>query len=404
MVKDINPDAGSSNPRSFTPFNGFTYFAANDGSSGTELWRTDGTSAGTTRVADIVPGGGSSGPANFTIVGGALFFTAANGVLPGLWKTDGTTVVNVDLGTSVLGVGGLQEFGGGLFFEANTVASGRELWKSDGTASGTALLKDIEPGGGGSTPSAFTEFNGGLYFAANTSVNGRELWKTDGTAIGTTMVKDIAAGGGTSNPFNFIVAHSGLPGGDRLFFTAVTATTGAQLYLTDGTDVGTILVPGPAGSGFVATYLAVLNGQLYSACALATGFGLCRSDGTQGGTGPVTPGTGPTNVAYITAAPALNQGSGFLLFQATASQGSSSDGNELWRSDGTAAGTVRVMDINPGTASSFPMAFHAVGNKVVFQATTSATGSEIWVTDGTTAGTQLLKDILPGPGSGVTGL
>src|SRR5262249_54185657 len=80
-----------------------------------------------------------------------------------------------------------------------------ELWKSDGTAAGTVMVKDIIPGGAGSNPGGaygyiFTNVNGTLYFSADDGAHGQELWKSDGTAAGTVLVADINPGSGFSNP------------------------------------------------------------------------------------------------------------------------------------------------------------------------------------------------------------
>ncbi len=73
-------------------------------------------------------------------------------------------------------------------------AYGRELWKSDGTAAGTVLVRDIVPNTSTSAPGALIDVNGTLFFAVNDSVHGRELWKSDGTAAGTVLVRDINPG------------------------------------------------------------------------------------------------------------------------------------------------------------------------------------------------------------------
>ena len=64
------------------------------------------------------------------------------------------------------------------------------LWATDGTASGTAV---VDPGC--HTPQSFCPAGGAMYFNATDGANGRELWVTDGTSTGTHMVADIRAGG-----------------------------------------------------------------------------------------------------------------------------------------------------------------------------------------------------------------
>jgi ELWxxDGT repeat protein len=78
-------------------------------------------------------------------------------------------------------------------------------------------------------------------------------------------------------------------------------------------------------------------------------------------------------------------------------------GTELWRSDGTSAGTVLVKDINPGAADSFPTGFFNWNGSVYFSAIDSLSGRELWKTDGTVAGTMRVKDIEPGPQDSMSG-
>ena len=81
-----------------------------------------------------------------------------------------------------------------ILFRAGIQGQGNELWKSDGTASGTELLKDIRAGSGSSSPTQFTVMGDHLYFVATDGVHGKELWKSDGTTTGTVLVHDIKSG------------------------------------------------------------------------------------------------------------------------------------------------------------------------------------------------------------------
>ena len=138
------------------------FMAANDGENGYELWKSDGTVSGTMMVRDINIG-------------------TADGIYLDLFEGPSMTAV-----------------GNTLYFRANDGTNGQELWKSDGTASGTVVVKDIYSGSGGSDPSHLTAVGNTLYFVAYDTTNGRELWKSDGTANGTMMVKDINNGSGSS--------------------------------------------------------------------------------------------------------------------------------------------------------------------------------------------------------------
>ena len=228
LVRDINPGSSSgyyggeypdgSYAYNLTEFNGQLFFTANDGETGNELWISDGTEAGTQLLLDINPGSSSgyyggdypdgSFAYGFTEFNGQLFFTADDGENGNeLWVSDGTaagTQLLVDInpgGSSYYSSSsfayGFTEFNGQLFFTANDGETGNELWVSDGTAAGTQLLVDINPGSSsgyygeypaGSFAYGFTEFNSQLFFTANDGENGNELWVTDGTAVGTQLL------------------------------------------------------------------------------------------------------------------------------------------------------------------------------------------------------------------------
>lgn len=91
-------------------------------------------------------------------------------------------------------------YGEKYIFPAWSEGFGVELWISDGTSSGTSLLKDINEGTGDSNPHLYFNAFGKIYFNAYSEIFGRELWVTDGTTEGTYQVMDIEPGAAGSNP------------------------------------------------------------------------------------------------------------------------------------------------------------------------------------------------------------
>ncbi len=140
----------------------------------------------------------------------------------------------------------LTNVGGTLFFRAYTYESGYELWKSDGTSSGTVLVKDINTNSSvaGTTDSSFptnlTALNNKLFFSAYNPSSGYELWSSDGTTNGTVLVKDIYTGTSGTTP-NSAYPNQFKAFGGKLYFNA-SSTGGAELWQTDGTTLGTTLV------------------------------------------------------------------------------------------------------------------------------------------------------------------
>ncbi|MCX7420675.1 MAG: hypothetical protein NT013_14210 [Planctomycetia bacterium] len=338
---------GTTSPDNLINIGGALLFNTNDGAHGNELWKTDGTAAGTSLVKDIQVG-------------------SADGVVSGLRTS-------VAIGTS-------------LFFVANDGVKGVELWKSDGTAAGTVLVADINPGANGSSPQQLVNVNGTLFFTADNGVKGRELWKSDGTAAGTLMVKDISTGAASSDPAELINVAG------VLFFTATDGTKGRELWKSDGTATGTVLVKDirSGSSDSAPQFLTNVNGKLFfSAADAAAGRELWKSDGTTAGTVLVKDiRSGPSD----SAPQQLANANGVLYFSAN----ETTNGRELWKSDGTKTGTVLVKNISVGTASSNPADMTFVGSKIYFSATDGVNGRELWKTDGTAAGTTLVKDILVG--------
>lgn len=373
--------------------NGTTYFVADDGVNGTELWKSDGTTSGTVLVKDIYPGFNGSQPQSLTNVNGTLVFTAydpTNGYA--LWKSDGTDANTIPLSSFQSSPQSLTNVNGQLYFAGDTSSAGWALWKSDGTVAGTVIVKDLDPSPYGAAPTNLTNVGGTLFFAGDDGTNGLELWKSDGTAGGTVMVKDINQSlyPGTSPAYLTNV-------GGTLFFTAYDSTNGTELWKSDGTDAGTVLVKdinqGEVGSNPI--WLTAIGGKLYFAADDGTyGYQLFVSDGTVGGTSSLKTInlTVSKNAFDPYTNPMFTEMNGVAFFVAD----DGSTGMELWKSDGTPAGTMQVKDINPGATSSSITNLLSSNGTLYFVANDGASGAELWQSDGTAAGTVMAADVLAG--------
>ena len=137
----------------------------------------------------------------------------------------------------------MRAVGNTLYFIPNEATHGVELWKSDGTASGTVMVKDINSGSGWGWPSILTPIGNTVYFPATDGINGWEVWKSDGTASGTVMVQDINSGSANSNPHRFIAV------GNTLYFRASDGTNGYELWALDPANITGLSGGGGSGSG-----------------------------------------------------------------------------------------------------------------------------------------------------------
>ncbi len=282
MVTDLNPGASSSNPGSVVAMGNAVYFRADDGEEGSELWKSNGTPAGTERVKDIYVGLASSNsfPDQLTVVGDTLFFVATFDPPGGdfytdreLWKSDGTEagtmqVKNIRPGTDSSFPSQLTAVGNTLFFTANDGTDGVELWKSDGTEGGTVMIEDIITGATSSSPTELTNVEGTLFFVVDDGVHGPELWTSDGTPEGTDLFKDTRPGSTLGDGPQELTAV-----GSHLFFRSGTDAEGQELWSSDGTPGGTVsydINPGPAGSG-PTEFAHTFNRLLFSATESTTG-------------------------------------------------------------------------------------------------------------------------------------
>jgi ELWxxDGT repeat protein len=428
MLGNVGASFGSGST-SFEVVGGRLFFEGSDPSTGVELWVTDGTSPGTNLVADLSPGPAPSGLSHFNDLGGTLvFFSQEQGLMksdgtgngttvvtplkvdtsdsdpqilgetggkllfavpdsvfgsPQLWSSDGT-----DPGTSLLATVPGLGFGIDFMFSAvktpsltfflnRATSGGTELWKTDGTSAGTALVADNLPpfpipSPPSPNPPVVAVLGNSVFFPAIDAEHGTELWKSDGTSAGTVLVKDLVPGPVSSGIDQLTRS------GDGVFFTAtnpVDATT--VLWRTDGTADGTSVLR--SFGGFVPERLSDLQGTLLFFVRVPGSHELWRTDGTPGGTTflrsfPSVSTTVPGAVA-----------GGLLFFGWRDSLGSA----QLWRTDGTASGTILL-------ASEFPEDLTTVGGQVFFAATDAAHGRELWRSDGTPKGTGVVTDLAPG--------
>jgi ELWxxDGT repeat protein len=386
-------------------------------------------------------------------------------------------VLDATTGSGLSAVGDGVALGSSLIYDYYSPGYGQELWVSDGTAAGTKILKDINPGSKDANVTRRVLYKGKLYFQANDGVHGSELWVSDGTTAGTHMVVDLvpgSTGSGTSDG-QLVVA------GGTLFFVAYTPANNDQLFATDGTAAGTHVVKyiGSAAEGGNIQNIAAWGNRVVFQADDASGQEPWVSDGTSAGTlilKDLNPGSGNSNphdftllgskIVFFASKNGTTAGSlwisdiasttevapvglardmislgGTALFtngvgaagselwktdgtlagtqlvkdidpnpgsssfvdnmalfkgKAYFSANDSANNGELWTSDGTTAGTVKVKEVNP-TGGAFPNYFVAAGNQLYFEATTGAAGYELWQTDGTPAGTRLTVDVRPGP-------
>ena len=333
MVKDLTPGLDSTSINDIVAVPGRVFFRRATWYQ-SELWTSDGTPAGTVRLADSVHG-------DFGAAGSQLFFSRFDGSSWSLWKSDGTDAGTVPVRRlpAWASIGGFQAVGPLVYFTACTNDLGCEPWVTDGTEAGTRLLQDLAQGRASSYPREFTAWNGGAVFFA---VGIQQLWKTDGTPEGTVLIRDV----GTYSTYGLTALE------DRLVFALVRPSQPNgrnELWITDGTAAGTTLVR--------EMELRDYGANMYGFARIGD----------------------------------------LILFTAEDAE----HGREVWRTDGTTEGTTMVVDLAPGRDDGVQVGnfslFAVSGLRAVFAGMTREHGTEVFVTDGTAAGTRLLTDINPGP-------
>jgi ELWxxDGT repeat protein len=286
------------------------------------------------------------------------------------------------------------EVGGRLVFTAGGVDT-RELWVGDATG-----VRRLQPAAGTAPvlTDRFFVFGGRVYLQGATG-GVMALWRTDGTDAGTEKFLDVAPlANRPVRELNPVILNG------RMLFGATRFGVPHQLWITDGTQAGTVAlgrVFDPIrGELFVSNirYLTVAGDRAFFNGTTVYGEELWVTDGTVDGTRmvanirPLVPGSfaeGGSDPTWITA---IGRNVVFVA-------GTDAEGRELWFSDGTSAGTRPVKYLVPGVNSSDPADLTVLGGRVFFSAKTVGEGRELWATDGTPEGTAIVEDLWPGAAS-----
>jgi ELWxxDGT repeat protein len=439
LVADLSPGLAPLGTSPFSAFRAYTPLAGRvlflsfflDGDDQCGLWSTDGTAAGTGRLADLCaeslsPADDAYRVQSLGVAGPIAFLTDSLGRL---WRTDGTAAgagtyslgitVSTSLAQPVVGPHGI------LYFATCGPDGYCQPWRSDGTLAGTRQLLQIEDDPDFLVPFRFVIQGDRVLFSGG-DVRGPVVWVTDGTADGTRELARLP------DPIGYL-----LPVDGGVYVSTNTGSFSSDLWLipADGTAVvrignfgldfrqpgvflfkagGRVLFEDFEEDGIVSLWeipalrrvrllarfnsgmgpISEMGGRLIFAAAADSSAGrfslwvlgpkMSRPrpvHGCPGGCPSVEP---------------LRSGLGVLGGRAVFA-GLDHRGSELWETDGTGAGTKLLRDLCPGKCGSLPRGFSLVLGRLIF----TAGDRELWSTDGTAAGTVRLGPILPGLQNGL---
>ena len=381
-------------PQAYVAFGAKALFTGLDASNFSGVWSTDGTVGGTVELGglgngQIVGRGVNWSPSNFAAFNASVLFNAYDSSgggqsYKGLWITDGTTAGTVEIGglqnaaifdsnaSSFVAINEIN-LGGLELFAAPSKDGNQSLWITDGTAAGTVEIGGVDNAGivgadknvdFGDGLSEAVRFGARVFFAGPDNDGSVGLWTTDGTAAGTLEIGGIDDGGLTAyseHPSSIGLHPTQLTvSGQRVLFNGRDAIGYQELWVSDGTGVGTVEIGGEGPGGFLAHEAS--NG-LNPESMVALGNG---------------------KTVFIGYDDSNNQASGKAA---------------LWVTDGTFAGTHEIGGVkNQGIAGINSGGFSFTGPIIggdglaYFEGENSAGQWVLWETDGTQAGTKLVPD------------
>lgn len=376
LIKDVYKAGLGSSPNGFARMGDHVYFVAESELFEPRLWKTDGTSSGTSQLEGI------DGTYGFVATSSHLYYT--HGYPYGIWKTDGTTEGNVlvksDL--NIYSVFNLLAVGEKVFFEASpeglwvtdgtsegtvqltaertywkeaagnqllfTIDRGNkviELWRSNGTPEGTSHIRTFS---GDRFPAVSPRAVSGnvLYFVADDGSSGNEVWRTDGTASGTWRMADLNANddhldGGEDDIRSLTVWN------DHVYVSAFDNSNSWSLYKLNETtgNVTKIRSLNPIGQMIATPHrLHLFVNKQNDRYSETTHW---VTDGSSEGTESISNEVYPNTIDYAVV-------DDVVYFRV--------HGN-LWRSDGTACGTFAV-DIRPTDPNQITL----FGDRLIFSA------------------------------------
>ena len=234
-------------PQMYFRYNNETYFFMQDATSGSGfgLWRSDGTVGGTVAVKSPVTNssgnGGATPPDSVAVANGLFFFRGGtNAAGYELWRSNGTEagtymVKDIDTGPNYGFPEYLVTFQNKAYFVANDATYGTQLWRSDGTAAGTEIVHEIYNASQfyPPNPRRLAVAGGRLLFLVDRDGYGTEWWHTDGTPGGLAIAADLRPGAGNGVRDTY-PNNAQLAVGNSLYFNGDTAATSIELWKLEG--------------------------------------------------------------------------------------------------------------------------------------------------------------------------